>query len=63
MQPAVRGAELYFVNDDMTRPARTVGEGLPVCSFDADDLPDPIGLLLWPTTRACTPPPSAAPGR
>ncbi|MFD4830631.1 hypothetical protein ACFWPV_12375 [Streptomyces uncialis] len=47
VQSAVRGAELYFVNDDMTWLARTVGEGLPVCAFDADDLPDPLGLLLW----------------
>lgn len=54
MQHAVRTAELYYVNDDMTWLARTTGEGLPVCAFDADDLPDTTGLLVWsddPRTR------------
>lgn len=47
MQSAVRGAEQFFVNDQMTWLARTTGEELPVCAFDADDLPEPIGFLLW----------------
>ncbi|MFJ1708515.1 hypothetical protein [Kitasatospora sp. NPDC088346] len=47
VRSAVRGAELYFVNDDITWLARRTGEGLPVCAFDDDDLPDPMGLLLW----------------
>ncbi|MFF3087598.1 hypothetical protein ACFVRB_21470 [Streptomyces nojiriensis] len=48
MQSAVRGAaEQFFVNDQMTWLARTTGEGLPVCAFDADDLPEPIGFLVW----------------
>ncbi|KWT63422.1 hypothetical protein ADL21_03150 [Streptomyces albus subsp. albus] len=42
-----RAAELYFVNDEMTWPARTTSEGLPVCEFDADNLPTPTGFLLW----------------
>ncbi|GGS81787.1 hypothetical protein [Streptomyces badius] len=44
---AVRGAEQFFVNDRMTWLACTTGEELPVCAFDADDLPGPIGFLLW----------------
>ncbi|MET8816422.1 hypothetical protein ABZW47_31030 [Streptomyces sp. NPDC004549] len=47
MQAAVRGAEQFFVNDRMTWLARTTGEELPVCAFDADDLPDPMGFLVW----------------
>ncbi|MYW09989.1 hypothetical protein GT034_16755 [Streptomyces sp. SID2563] len=47
MQAAVRGAEQFFVNDQMTWLARTTGEELPVCAFDVDDLPEPIGFLIW----------------
>ncbi|MFE5847702.1 hypothetical protein ACFQ7N_39390 [Streptomyces niveus] len=47
IQSAVRGAEQFFVNDRMTWLARTTGEELPVCAFDAADLPDPIGFLIW----------------
>ncbi|MGW2232263.1 hypothetical protein, partial [Streptomyces formicae] len=44
----MRAAEQYFVNDQMTWLARTTGEGLPVCAFDAGDLLEPTGFLLWP---------------
>ncbi|MEF3118887.1 hypothetical protein [Streptomyces chrestomyceticus] len=47
LQSAVRGAEQFFVNDRMTWLARATGEELPVCAFDADDLPDLIGFLIW----------------
>ncbi|MFJ2596672.1 hypothetical protein [Streptomyces erythrochromogenes] len=47
LQSAVRGAEPFFVNDRMMWPARATGEELPMGTFDADDLPDPIGFLLW----------------
>ncbi|MEV4040423.1 hypothetical protein [Streptomyces umbrinus] len=47
LRSAVRGAEQFFVNDRMTWLARTTGEELPVCAFDAADLPDPIGFLIW----------------
>lgn len=47
LPPAARAANLYYVNDDMTWLARTVGEGLPVCAFDADDLPADAGFLIW----------------
>ncbi|WP_329394671.1 hypothetical protein [Streptomyces melanogenes] len=46
MRAAVRGAEQFFVNDQMMWLARTMAE-LPVCAFDADDLPAPAGFLLW----------------
>ncbi|MGW7458409.1 hypothetical protein [Streptomyces sp. NPDC054797] len=47
MQTTVRGTEQFFVNDQMTWLARTTGEELPVCAFDADDFSEPIGFLLW----------------
>ncbi|MEU5417786.1 hypothetical protein [Streptomyces sp. NPDC020667] len=47
MQSAVRGAEQFFVNDRMTWLARDMGADLPVCAFDAEDLPDPLGFLVW----------------
>lgn len=31
----------------MCRLARTAGEELPVWEFDADDLPEPMGFLIW----------------
>ncbi|KOU50067.1 hypothetical protein ADK54_09815 [Streptomyces sp. WM6378] len=47
MQRAAKSAELYYVNDQMTWLARQIGEGLPLCAFDVDDLPAPAGLLVW----------------
>ncbi|MFI9463791.1 hypothetical protein [Streptomyces xiamenensis] len=46
-QSSAAAAELYYVNDVMTRLARDIGEGLPVCAFDVDSLPAPTGLLVW----------------
>lgn len=48
LSTAMRTAEQYFVNDRMTWLARTTGEDLPVCAFDAADLPEePTGFLVW----------------
>ncbi|MEU2358953.1 hypothetical protein ABZ599_39430 [Streptomyces misionensis] len=47
IRAAVQGAEQFFVNDQMTWLAREIGEGLPVCAFDTDDIPEPMGFLVW----------------
>lgn len=46
-QSAARAAEQFYVNDQMTWLARDIGEGLPVCAFDVDSLPEPVGFLVW----------------
>ncbi|MFF0055637.1 hypothetical protein ACFYRI_14730 [Streptomyces microflavus] len=43
----VAAAELYFVNDDMTDLAVTIGRGLDTYAVTSEDLPSDQGLLVW----------------